>query len=414
MQGVQLQNVFGNKDTNVGIKKYRKGTHRSRDPQQTLEWVSPKLASMGITRIADITGLDCIGVPVTMVVRPNSRSLAVSQGKGLSLTCARVSGIMESVETYHAERINRPLKLSARSTLKKEQRVVNTDRMAKSGERCYQDHMRILWIEGIDLLTAAPVWLPFESVHTDFTLPRPTGSGFFPANTNGLASGNCLVEATAHALYEVIERDAIALWQQRESINETVVDLAGITDMDCKNLICTLSKAHINVRVWNATSDIGVPCFHCLIMDQDNLFTDAEFGSGCHPNGNVALLRAVTEAIQARTTFIAGSRDDFGSEPYTEEARSRRLEACRKLMAATDPRTDFQRLPSMDFDTMEEDLEWTLQQLVKVGIDEVIWTDLSLESLNIPVVRVVVPGLEGVYDPESGDYVAGSRARMER
>lgn len=60
---------------------------------------------MGITRVADVTGLDRIGIPVVMVCRPNARSLAVSQGKGIDIEAATVSGLMESVELYHAEHI---------------------------------------------------------------------------------------------------------------------------------------------------------------------------------------------------------------------------------------------------------------------------------------------------------------------
>ena len=60
---------------------------------------------MGITRIANVTGLDRIGIPVVMVCRPNARSIAVSQGKGLDMDAAIVSGLMESAELYHAEQI---------------------------------------------------------------------------------------------------------------------------------------------------------------------------------------------------------------------------------------------------------------------------------------------------------------------
>jgi ribosomal protein S12 methylthiotransferase accessory factor YcaO len=46
---------------------------------------------MGITRLGNITGLDRIGIPVAIAVRPNSRSVSVSQGKGLELPQALAS-----------------------------------------------------------------------------------------------------------------------------------------------------------------------------------------------------------------------------------------------------------------------------------------------------------------------------------
>src|SRR5262245_22815534 len=84
-------------------KAYTLGVHRSRPPAETFHEIASHFAALGITRIADVTGLDTIGIPVCVAVRPNSRSLSVSQGKGLTLEQARVSAAMESIETHHAE-----------------------------------------------------------------------------------------------------------------------------------------------------------------------------------------------------------------------------------------------------------------------------------------------------------------------
>jgi ribosomal protein S12 methylthiotransferase accessory factor YcaO len=108
-----MATILAQKPPGTGFKAYRRGTHRTVDPATTLARMQPHLASMGITRIANVTGLDRIGVPVVMVSRPNSRSLAVSQGKGLTLEAAKASGVMEAIELYHAERIELPLKLGS-------------------------------------------------------------------------------------------------------------------------------------------------------------------------------------------------------------------------------------------------------------------------------------------------------------
>src|SRR5690349_5920121 len=78
-------------------------------PEETLERIRPLMPLAGITRVADVTWLDTIGIPVVMVVRPNARSLSVAQGKGLNIIAARVSGIMESLECFHAERVSGPV-----------------------------------------------------------------------------------------------------------------------------------------------------------------------------------------------------------------------------------------------------------------------------------------------------------------
>jgi ribosomal protein S12 methylthiotransferase accessory factor len=79
-------------------KAFKAGTHRHVGPEQTLARVRPFLGRMGITRVANVTGLARIGIPVVQAVRPNSRSLSVSQGKGLTLAAAKASALMEAGE----------------------------------------------------------------------------------------------------------------------------------------------------------------------------------------------------------------------------------------------------------------------------------------------------------------------------
>jgi ribosomal protein S12 methylthiotransferase accessory factor len=50
-----------------------------------------------------------------------------------------------------------------------------------------------------------------------------------------------------------------------------------------------------------------------------------------------------------------------------------------------------------------------LAQLVNIGIDEVVCVDLSKPAFDIPVVRIVIPGLEGPHDED--EYIPGPRAR---
>ena len=68
-----------------GVKRYSAGTHRVVDPAATLARVLPLAPRMGITRVAVLTGLDVLGIPVVAATRPNSRSIAVHQGKGVTL-----------------------------------------------------------------------------------------------------------------------------------------------------------------------------------------------------------------------------------------------------------------------------------------------------------------------------------------
>src|SRR5476649_1138981 len=92
------------KPSEPGTRKVAAGReHRIRSAEATFARVQKLFAPLGITRVANVPGLDCIGIPVVTVCRPNARSLALSQGKGVTLEAARTSGAMEAIELYHAE-----------------------------------------------------------------------------------------------------------------------------------------------------------------------------------------------------------------------------------------------------------------------------------------------------------------------
>ena len=130
-----------------------------------------------------------------MVTRPNARSIAVSQGKGPTLDAAKASGVMEAIEIHHAEHIQHALKLASYNEMRSSHRLADIERLAKLAGSRYHADLPMLWIEGVDLLNREAAWLPYETVHTNFTLPSTPGAGSFSPSTNGLASGNHLLEA---------------------------------------------------------------------------------------------------------------------------------------------------------------------------------------------------------------------------
>lgn len=391
-------------------KGYRRGTHRLVAPDTTFERMAPLRAQMGITRVANVTGLDRIGIPVVMVCRPNSRSIAVSQGKGLDLAAARASGLMESIETWHAERIERPLKLASQADLQEHHALVDVRGLAAVTDGRFDKNLRILWIEGHDLVSQSPRWLPYETAHTDFTLPYPSGSGCFAASTNGLASGNHLLEAASHAICEIVERDATSLWNHQHPAlkHATRLDLDSVDDADCRSVTLRLQQVGFEVAAWDITSDTGIPSFYCLILDRRHEAAHSGGGAGTHPSRGVALLRALTEAVQVRTTYIAGSRDDLHPDEFTPPEIDRKLRRARALIAGRGLRRDFTRIPTHRSDSFAADVAWLLERLRAVGIEQVVAVDLTRPALAIPVVRVVIPGLEGADDHPR--YLPGPRA----
>jgi ribosomal protein S12 methylthiotransferase accessory factor len=395
-------------------KGFFAGSHRLISPAQTVAKIAPLLPVFGITRVANITGLDTVGIPVVIVCRPNSRSLSVSQGKGSDLLSAKASGVMEAVEAHHAEHITLPLKFSTLNELQTTHELVDVDQLPTVAVNQFHPDLRILWIEGFDLLQNVAVWLPHETVHLDYTIPLPPGSGCFASSSTGLASGNHVLEAISHGICEVIERDAIALWSASIDYlsGERRIELSTIVDPIGRQLLQRFIAADVFVAVWEVTSNISVPCFYCTVLDNDSTSWRASYpcaGSGCHATREVALIRALTEAAQTRLTLIAGSRDDTPNRHYVRIGNVEKLDRLRVRLFEALPNRSFHEVPTYYAESFVEEVEWLLEHLRSANCRSVIAVDLTKPELGINVVRVVIPGLESSH--EVLGYVPGPRAR---
>jgi ribosomal protein S12 methylthiotransferase accessory factor len=389
-------------------KKFRRGTHRFTAPADTLARVRPFAGQMGITRLGNVTGLDRIGIPVVVAVRPNSRSVSVSQGKGLELPQAMTSALMEAIEGFHAE-LAQAERSASYGQFAASHNVVDPLSLCATGRAFDIDHP-IAWSLGFDLLHQEPCWVPTEIVHTDFTRPL---DGYFLAGSNGLASGNHPGEAISAAICELVERDAVALWAAlgaHEKARRTL-DITSIDDPDCLALLAKYEGAGIAVRLWNVTTEIGIAAFLCDIRDPSNdepRRLRRFHGSGCHPDRGIALSRALTEAAQTRLTYITGIRDDILPAEYREPPTSDLVDALLDALRLEMPAHSFRDTPRFFSDDLVEDLRWELDRLQSARFAQVVAVDLSRPDFAIPVFKVIIPGLEG--DIKHPNYIPGPRA----
>ena len=353
-------------------KGYRYDTDRLVPPAVTLERVRPLLPAMGITRIANVTGLDVVGVPVVMVCRPNSRGLAVAQGKGLTLDAAKASAVMESIECYHAEHVTLPLVLGSYQELRADRPLVDAFSLPTAAGVGFRGDRTLLWVQGRNLLDGEPIWVPYDVVHTDFTYESRLGRPMFDTTSHGLASGNHPLEATSHALCELIERDATARWSASTVAvrRATRVDTGTVDDPGCREMLDRISAAGLAVMVWDLTSDVGLPVVASVVAEDPRravMPLYAASGYGCHPRREIALLRAVSEAVQSRLTFISGSRDDLLRTDY-ERSRDRQVLdlVWAEVTGGQTPRS-FADLPTFTHDSFDEDVALELTRLAAVA-----------------------------------------------
>jgi ribosomal protein S12 methylthiotransferase accessory factor len=373
---------------------------RAQDPSLTRARLAPRLSDFGVTRVANVTGLDRIGIPVFMAIRPNSRSLSVSQGKGLTDDAAWVSATMETIELWHAEAARIDLVHASEAEISARGRFVRAEgRPMRPGSPYSRDH-RILWTRGRELFSGDVTYVPYALVHVDSVPPFPPGDECFFVTSNGLASGSVLPEALVHALCEVIERDSVTRWRRAagSTSERQWVDLDTVSGADALRVLSLCETARIDVLACDVTSRTGLPTFLCVLLDREessDTLRGAAMGFGCHLRREIAFLRALTEAAQSRLTLIAGSRDDLDRQDYEARRRHRDgIEGYRRILGASHG-ADFASVPDHPATTFTEQVATLLARLTTAGIDEVVLVDLTLPGSEIAVVRVVVPGLVG-------------------
>jgi ribosomal protein S12 methylthiotransferase accessory factor len=362
------------------------GTHRVRTAEETLEIITPRLMDYGITRLADVTGLDNIGVPVVMAVRPLAATLSVAQGKGLTLALAKVSGAMECIEFWHAEETVPPPEFTGVPAAELQLGYRMTDLEHDAGS-LLTEHTLLDWIQARSAVDGRPALVPRLAVRIGRS-PGDWSPGAPSATTNGLASGNTRAEAVAHALYELVERDAMSGLEFTMASDRTYVDPESVGGW-CGELIGRVRAAGAWLELVAAPSRFGVPCFSAYLWRED--FPSTFAGAGAHYDPAVALSRAVTEAAQSRLTAIAGTRDDIHPSIYS-----------RPSAASVQPVTPAGRVNwdvltaefTRSFATDEDEAAWLARHIATItGMDPLV---VDLCSGDISVVKILSPELSRI------------------
>ena len=387
---------------------YFEGTHRVIPPQKTIENNEGKLKTAGITRIADITDLDRIGLPVYTAIRPTAEygGVSIYGGKGISKDHAKASAIMEGFERYSAERQD-----SDEVIVKKESeltedyinpRLLN---LPKELEKKDISNFNIEWSKATDLITDKEYLIPSNAVYHPYTHDDNINS-LFKSNTNGLASGNVLEEAILHGIFEVIERDAWSIFELTHK-NYAQINLDTIESKTINENIEKFTSKGINIKLMDFTADIKVPTI--AASADDTVTRDAgllTLGIGTHLDPEIAILRALTEVAQSRATQINGAREDTVRADFAREAGYERMKRINRFyFKQEEEQINLDSIENKSTTSINKDLEIVKEELVSNDIKHILYHDLTRPELDVDVVRVIIPEME-VYaiDPERAGY----------
>lgn len=347
------------------------------------------LRALGITRLADLTGLDVIGIPVWSAMRPNARSLSISQGKGLTHDTARLTAVMEAAEAAVAEA---PETIVARygsysdlvrtgdeSIFLPEVAACRYDRFDRDRERA--------WVEGRSWRTGRTVYAPYELVGLDMRCDAPWDRDAFRISSIGLAAAFDYELARLNALLEVIENDAVETFGLGQgSYAPSVADRQEEDEFGLA--LRMLERAGVEPTFFDLTGRHGLPVAACIIPRPASGYGGPgvahSAGFACRPQPRKAALAALLEAVQSRLTHIAGSRDDIAEADYGPTVRPFARTPAKALAEFTS------RPPVVPDNAMTFDAIAT--RLTRCGVPDLYVFELPRIG-TICVAKVIVPGM---------------------
>jgi len=401
---------------------------RIKPVEETIKTILPVSSNIGITRLADITNMDILGIPNFSAVLPGTEDyIWVYSGKGPTRMDAKASALMESIERYSSLPSGNRNKMIQGSykEVSKVSKILHPSNVVEPMILEYDDEMIMDFLSGYDLVNNERILIPAPLALFRYSPKPPAINPFAYHHTNGLASGNVLEEAICHSLCELIERDATSLAELNASAlpynflrtmtkylsdngleidpvdgTEFVdddskypdVDISNIDFKPISNLVKKFNDAKIPLIIKDITSPIGVPTFNASSIEwiTEDYGYLAE-GHGTHPDARIALLRAITEVSQTRAANIQGARDDLRKISYgnsnSDEKKTWQFMKSKNTI-------QFSEIKSFIADDILDDINFILSRLVSNGLKQVIVVDLTNPQIMIPVVRTIVPGLE--------------------
>jgi ribosomal protein S12 methylthiotransferase accessory factor len=254
---------------------------------------------------------------------------------------------------------------------------------------------QIEWTPLWSLTDRAFKYLPTASCY--FSYPTRPDQFFSWPDSNGNAAGNTLEEAILQGFMELVERDSVALWWYNR-IRRPAVDLASFDEPYFLELRERYARLARDLWVLDLTTDLGIPAFGAVSRRVDKPVEDILFAFGAHFDPRIAILRALTELNQFLPAVLP-IRSDGSGEYAFDDPECRRW--WRTATVADHPYLlpDERQAP---IPAAAYPRQWTddvrddvlrCQQLVEARGLEMLVLDQTRPDLELPVAKVVVPGL---------------------
>lgn len=346
---------------------------------------------VGISRVANITGMDRLQIPNFSAYIPDGQEnqITVFGGKGMSVEEAKVGSILEAVERASAIQDDSRITFSKYSPQKDQIKMIKPEDLIIY-ENVYNAKASIPWVVGYDLLNNQPVYLPaFAAFH--FCLCGPP---LYLDTSIGLSSGNNYLESILYGVLEVVERDSISIAVVNG--NAPKVKLSTLPK-ELNEIVSKITSNNIYIELRYIPNDYNIPTFFTAGIDLDFPSTSLiNRGVASHPNPIIAARQSILEMVHSRGVIITGAREDLERRNYYRSPK----EAVESLgqtfrhqeISFADIVTGFY------FDNLIDEFNEAKKRISQAGFKSIILYDLSNPEFLFPVVRMVIPSMENYFE----------------
>ncbi len=242
----------------------------------------------------------------------------------------------------------------------------------------FDEKAAISWSSIEDGLDHTCKWIPTSLLYLGEPLEDTLSEKFFKWITNGTAAGATRDMAKLHALYELIERDAYAIWWYN-SLDEKAIDIHSISHLSIVALaLKEHEKAGKKLYIFDVTQDISVPTV-AVISD----YLDGQFiiACGTNINFNKACTKAFNELNQLYLNNLSTNRklSAFQIQDVTNTLNNHKPEMPAWELQPTNV-------------TLLDELKIVETAISKQGLT-IFYKDLTRKDVLLPVVKAVVPGM---------------------
>jgi ribosomal protein S12 methylthiotransferase accessory factor len=352
------------------------------------------LDQFAISRVAYLTGLDTIGLPVYSCSRVLSDTIAIHSGKGLTREASRAGAILEAIEFEVAEHPTGSWTAANALQLPATHHLPIED-CFPTRSSTVNDLTLLAWEEMTNVQNGVTKLVPSDLI---WMVPRIKEQPllYLQSGSNGLASGGSVEDAILSGLYEILERDAWTLYQ-------FLLDNCGVLPTRCplvalpprlEAITRMIDAANVKLHIFDITNDYQVPTFSVVLLDLSGNVAGTFGGFGCHINAEISAIRAITEAAQARACYISGARDDLFRRQFLLMKRmdQMKLDTMFSELSLGSPISEYR---NMTFADVRSELRYLLKLIKSRGVSEVYVKEMGrYVDGAVSVVRVMSPQCE--------------------